>query len=531
MDLRATRNPANGRVLVAVGGLLSGCGPRAEGAPTRRVGWTAGGREAVAESACRGFTSGGGIAGPTAGKGAAGGAPSSARARTAQESAPRRQPTRESAARTYARALPVVPVRARGLTIEGADGRRYLDCVSGGGALALGHNHPVVLEAIRKVLDSGAPLQVMDLTTPVEDAFVTELLHTLPPGLADHARVRFCGPSGTDPVAAAVELVRAATGRNRVITFTGTHHRAPAEECAGHGDACDSRRARLPYPQDRHCPFGVGGERGAELAAHWAESVIDDRRAGEQLPAGMILEPVHSEGGVLPAPDAWMRRMRRSTAERSVLLIADETETGVGRTGAFWAVEHGGVMPDVLVLSKAVGGSLPLAAVVHRDDLRTGEPGARTFRGNQLALAAGAATLAHVREHRLAEHAAVLGDRMLTRLRGLAEEFRCVGDVRGRGLMLGVELVAPDGARETPADGTDTGPAPGTAAAVQRECLRRGLIVDLAGPSGNVVRLLPPLIVTEEQTSAVLDRLADAVAVVDRSHGDQTPPHGARAVR
>ncbi|GAA5215402.1 aminotransferase class III-fold pyridoxal phosphate-dependent enzyme [Streptomyces thinghirensis] len=491
----------------------------------------------MAESACRGFTSGGGNAGPTAGEGAAGGAPSAARARAriAQESAPKRQPARESAARTYARALPVVPVRARGLTIEGADGRRYLDCVSGGGALALGHNHPVVLEAIRKVLDSGAPLQVMDLTTPVEDAFVTELLHTLPAGLADHTRVRFCGPSGTDPVATAVELVRAATGRNRVVTFTGTHHRATAEACADHGEACDTRRARLPYPQDRHCPFGVGGERGAELAAHWAESVLDDRRSGERLPAGMILEPVHSEGGVLPAPDAWMRRMRRSTAERSVLLIADETETGVGRTGAFWAVEHSGVMPDVLVLSKAIGGSLPLAAVVHRDDLHTGEPGARTFRGNQLALAAGAATLAHVREHRLAERAAVLGSLMLTRLRGLAGEFRCVGDVRGRGLMLGVELVAPDGARETPADGTDTGPAPGTAAevaaAVQRECLRRGLIVDLAGPSGNVVRLLPPLIVTEEQTSAVLDRLADAMAAVDRSHGDHAPPPGARTAR
>ncbi|WP_307852203.1 aminotransferase class III-fold pyridoxal phosphate-dependent enzyme [Streptomyces sp. b94] len=473
---------------------------------------------------------------PTVGKDAAGGAPPSARARarTAQDSAPKRQPALESAARTYARALPVVPVRARGLTIEGAEGRRYLDCVSGGGALALGHNHPVVLEAIRKVLDSGAPLQVMDLTTPVEDVFVTELLHTLPPGLADHARVRFCGPSGTDPVATAVELVRAATGRNRVITFTGTHHRATAEACAGHGDACDTRPARLPDPQD-HCPFGVGGERGAELAALWAESVLDDRRPGERLPAGMVLEPVHSEGGVLPAPDAWMRRMRRSTAERSVLLIADETETGVGRTGAFWAVEHSGVMPDVLVLSKAIGGSLPLAAVVHRDDVHTGESGAHTFRGNQLALAAGAATLAHVREHRLAEHAAALGSRMLTRLRGLAEEFGCVGDVRGRGLMLGVELVAPHGARETPADGTDPGPAPGTAAeaaaAVQRECLRRGLIVDLAGPSGNVVRLLPPLIVTEEQASAVLDRLADAVAAVDRSHADHAPPHGARAAR
>ncbi|QFX81266.1 aminotransferase class III-fold pyridoxal phosphate-dependent enzyme [Streptomyces sp. SYP-A7193] len=403
---------------------------------------------------------------------------SAVRESAVQGGASRRQPAREPAARTYARALPVVPVRARGLTIEGADGRRYLDCVSGAGTLALGHNHPVVLEAIRAVLDSGAPLHVMDLTTPVEDAFVTELLRTLPPGLAAHARVRFCGPTGTDPVATAVSLVRAATGRSRVIAVSD---------------------APEPLP----------GDGGAER----------DR------PAALLLEPVRSEAGVLPVADTLVRRLRSRTAGQGVPLVVDETETGVGRTGAYWAFEHSGVTPDVLILDKAVGGSLPLAAVVHRDDLddsgdlsdpggegtvgvpaaaHTGATGAGAFRGNQLALAAGAATLAHVREQRLAEHAAALGDRMLTRLRALAGEFACVGDVRGRGLMAGVELVSPDGT------------AAELAAAVRRECLHRGLIVDVTGPRADVVRLLPPLIVTEEQMSAVLDRLFDAVRAVDR---------------
>ncbi|WP_435880563.1 aminotransferase class III-fold pyridoxal phosphate-dependent enzyme [Streptomyces flaveolus] len=460
----------------------------------------------MAETAYGELASECGSAGRAAGKRFEGGA--AARA-SAAEGAPKRQTARESAARTYARALPVVPVRARGLTIEGADGRRYLDCVSGAGTLALGHNHPVVLEAIRKVLESGAPLQVMNLTTPVEDAFVTELLHTLPPGLAAHARVRFCGPAGTDAVAAAAGLVRAATGRNRVLTFTDAHHGTATDEFAAPGDAGGARLVRLPYPQDNRRPLGVGGERRAELAAHWTESVLDDRRAGQAPPAGLILEPVHGGDGVVPAPDAWMRRMRRITAERSVPLIVDETETGVGRTGAFWAVEHSGVTPDVLVLSKAIGGSLPLAAVVHHDDLHLGDFGAGTFRGNQLALAAGTATLAHVRRHRLAEHASTLGARMLARLRGLAEEFPCVGDVRGRGLMIGIELVAADGEH-----GASRPAAPGTAAAVQRECLRRGLIVDRAGPSASVVRLLPPLTITEEQATAVLDRLADAVQAV-----------------
>ncbi|WP_186780045.1 aminotransferase class III-fold pyridoxal phosphate-dependent enzyme [Streptomyces salinarius] len=436
-------------------------------------------------------------------------------------SAPKRQPTRETAARTYPRALPVVPVRARGLTVEDAAGRRYLDCSSGAGTLALGHNHPVVLEAIRRVLDSGAPLHAMGLTTPVEDAFVTELLRTLPPGLSAHARVRFCGPGGTDPVDTAVALARAATGRAPVVTVTGAHQRAAAGAC---------------------CPAD----------------------AGEPL-AGVLLEPVRGADGVLAVPDTWLRDLRRITAERSVPLIADETETGVGRTGAFWAVEHSGVTPDVLILSKAVGGSLPLAAVVHHDALdghdalnalddhldghrydsaghrydsdghragfprhRAGASGAATFRGNQLALAAGAATLAHVREQRLAEHAATLGGRILSRLRDLAAEFACVADVRGRGLMIGMELAPPDGALDgTPADADRPHTGSELAAAVQRECLHRGLIVDITGPTRNVVRLLPPLIVTEEQTSAVLDRLADALQAVDRRRDGHAPPHRA----
>nr|WP_240529788.1 diaminobutyrate--2-oxoglutarate transaminase family protein [Streptomyces mangrovisoli] len=507
-------------------------------------------------------------------------------ARGAHEGILRRQSARESAARTYARALPIVPVRARGLTIEGADGRRYLDCLSGAGTLALGHNHPVVLEAIRGVLDSGAPLHVLDLATPVKDAFTTELFRTLPAGLAAHARVQFCGPAGTDAVEAALKLVRAATGRSGVLAFTGAYHGMTAGALEASGGASEVRVARLPYPQDYRCPFGVGGPRGAELAARWTESLLDDPKSGVPQPAGMILEPVQGEGGVLPAPDAWLRRMRQITAARSIPLIADEVQTGVGRTGAFWAVEHSGVTPDVMVVSKAIGGSLPLAVVVYHEDLDVWQPGAHagTFRGNQLAMAAGTATLAYVREHRLAERAADLGARMLRRLRSDLAQFACVGEVRGRGLMLGVEFVsgadfgadsvadpvmyegaalglgtgagvdvdvdvdvaglglraagsvlgfgaggmvpgfeldrvAPGSAAEA-ADAWSQRPprpaAPETAAAVQRACLRRGLIVELGGRHASVVRLLPPLTISDEQTAAVLDRLTDAVAEVAR---------------
>ncbi|MFE9679065.1 diaminobutyrate--2-oxoglutarate transaminase family protein [Streptomyces sp. NPDC006259] len=452
--------------------------------------------------------------------------PAPAPGRVVQEGILRRQAARESAARTYARALPIVPVRARGLTVEGADGRRYLDCLSGAGTLALGHNHPVVLEAVRKVLDSGAPLHVLDLATPIKDAFVTELFHTLPPGLADHARVQFCGPAGTDAVEAALTLVRAATGRTGVLAFTGAYHGMTAGSLEVSGGASEVRVTRLPYPQDYRCPFGVGGGRGAELAARWTESVLDDPKSGVRPPAGMILEPVQGEGGVIPAPDAWMRRMRRITADRAIPLIVDEVQTGVGRTGAFWAVEHSGVTPDVMVLSKAIGGSLPLAVIVYRDELDVWEPGAHagTFRGNQLAMAAGTATLAHVRANGLAERAATLGDRILRQLRPLADDHPCVGDVRGRGLMIGVEMVDPEGDRGGPDAVRKRPPAsPELAAAVQRECLRRGLIVELGGRHAGVVRLLPPLTITDEQTAAVLDRLSDAVRAVARARAKERP--------
>jgi diaminobutyrate-2-oxoglutarate transaminase len=437
-----------------------------------------------------------------------------------------RQAARESSARTYARSLPIVPVRARGMTVEGADGRRYLDCLAGAGTLALGHNHPVVLEAIRAVLDAEAPLHVLDLATPVKDEFTSTLFETLPPSLARDARIQFCGPAGTDAVEAALKLVRLATGRGGLLAFTGGYHGQTAGSLGatgdlevraglGQGGGANASVTRLPYPYAYRCPFGVGGAAGARLGTRWTASLLDDPKGGVDRPAGMLVEVVQGEGGVIPAPDEWLREQRELTARQGIPLIVDEVQTGVGRTGAFWAVEHSGVEPDVMVVSKAVGGSLPLAAIVYRCDLDVWSPGAHagTFRGNQLAMAAGAATLRFVREQGLAARAAELGTRMLAALRGMQRELPVVGDVRGRGLMLGVELVdhqaVPDGLGARPA-------APELAHVVRSEALRRGLILELGGRHGSVVRLLPPLTMTDEQAEAVLERLADAIVSAGR---------------
>jgi diaminobutyrate-2-oxoglutarate transaminase len=436
-----------------------------------------------------------------------------------------RQAARESAARTYARSLPIVPVRARGMTVEGADGRRYLDCLSGAGSLALGHNHPVALQAIREVLDSGAPLHVLDLATPVKDEFTTELFASLPEEFARDARIQFCGPAGTDAVEAALKLVRTATGRGGLLAFTGAYHGMTAGALAAGGDSTAGawsggsvgRPVRLPFPYDYRCPFGLGGPEAARIAARWTESLLADPKGGVEPAAGMIVEPVQGEGGVVPAPDGWLREMRRITAAHGIPLIVDEVQTGVGRTGAFWAVQHSGVLPDVMVLSKAIGGSLPLAAIVYRGELDVWAPGAHagTFRGNQLAMAAGAATLRFVREERLAERAAALGERMLARLRALHCLLPAMGDVRGRGLMLGVEIVDP----QADADALGARPAaPGLAAAVRQEALRRGLIVELGGRHNSVLRLLPPLTMTDEQSETVLELLGEAVHAASAAH-------------
>ncbi|GAA0411671.1 aminotransferase class III-fold pyridoxal phosphate-dependent enzyme [Streptomyces luteireticuli] len=331
-------------------------------------------------------------------------------------------PRRERPARAHARALPIVPVRARGLMIEGADGRRYLDCFPGAGSLVLGHNHPVALEAVRSVLSPAAT------TGSVHDTFAAELRATLPGPLAHRARVRFCVPS-----------------------------------------------------------------RAAALAA-----------ARELAPGAEAVEAVRDEDGVLVPGVERLRGARDTAAARSVPLVADETRTGLGRTGTFWGIEHADAVPDVMVLSGAVGGGLPLALVVHGDvpgdDAPAGPP--EPFHGNRLALAAGAATLRHLRENGLAGRARTLGDRLLARLRRDVLAHEGVRDVRGLGLLLGVEF----------ADAA-------TAAAVRHACLRRGLLVGPCDARPAVLRLLPPLTITDEQAEAVLDRLSDAIAAAPRPGG------------
>jgi diaminobutyrate-2-oxoglutarate transaminase len=428
------------------------------------------------------------------------------------------QQERESSARSYPRRLPIVIAEAEGVHIKDMDGKVYYDCLAGAGTLALGHNHPVVIEAMRKVFDQKYPLHTLDLTTPLKESFIDELFASLPPSFARHARIQFCGPTGGDAVEASIKLMKTATGRRSVLAFHGGYHGSTHATMSVSGTLGQKEQVAglmpdvhfLPYPYAYRCPFGVGGDETQRLSLRYIENVLRDPESGIVPPAAMIVEPVQGEGGSIPAPPDWLAGLRRITRERNIPLIVDEVQTGLGRTGKLFAFEHAGIEPDAIVLSKAIGGSLPLSVVIYHERYDVWRPGAHigTFRGNQLAMAAGLAALRYIKEQELPERARQLGERLQGRMRELAEQERCIGDVRGLGLMIGVEIVdeygAPDHLGHIPA-------APRLAAQIQQECLRRGLILEVGGRHSAVMRFLPPLIVTEEQLDDIADRFSESV--------------------
>lgn len=429
-----------------------------------------------------------------------------------------RQQRHESNARSYPRRIPIALSRAKGVYVEDTEGRVFIDCLAAAGTLALGHNHPVVVEALEKAIRSELPLQTLDLTTPVKDAFVQQLFDMLPGAWAREAKIQFCGPAGTDAVEAAMKLVKTATGRHGMFAFHGGYHGMSQGALALMGNHGPKRAVAsslggvqfLPYPYSYRCPFGLGGGGGEAAGLRLIESLLTDPESGVLPPAGIILEAVQGEGGVIPAPVAWLRGLRELCTRAKVPLIIDEVQTGFGRTGRCFAFEHAGITPDVLVVSKALGGGLPLAAVIYHESLDVWQPGAHagTFRGNQLAMATGRATLAFIQSQRLDERAARLGGRFLARLDELQAELPCIGEVRGRGLMVGMEIVDPGGKPDHQGHPPQSRELAG---AIQSACLKRGLILEVGGRFSSTLRFLPPLIITEPELDTVAGIVRDAV--------------------
>lgn len=435
------------------------------------------------------------------------------------------QEKRESNARSYPRRLPLAIQRAEGIYVTDMDGKQYIDCLAGAGTLALGHNHAVVREAIEGVLQSYVPLHTLDLTTPVKEAFIDEVFASLPPSFAEKAKIHFCGPTGADAVEAALKLVKTATGNRAILSFQGGYHGSTHGTLSITGTLGPKKNIHalvpdahfLPYPYEYRCPFGVGKE-GHRIGSTYIENLLDDPEGGIVKPAGIVVEVVQGEGGSIPAPIEWLKELRRITKERDIPLIIDEVQTGIGRTGKMFAFEHAGIEPDVLVLSKAIGGSLPLSVVVYDRRLDQWEPGTHigTFRGNQMAMAAGQATLRFVKENHLPDHAHEMGTYVMAQLKAIQKQVSSIGEVRGRGLMIGVEIINPT---KQP---NQLGSYPAyseLAKKIQQECFNRGLILEVGGRFGTVIRLLPPLIISKEQIDEVLQRFQEAIISAETQFG------------
>jgi len=429
-----------------------------------------------------------------------------------------RQAQFESNARSYPRKIPIAIRSALGSYVTDVEGRKYLDCLAGAGTLALGHNHPEVIAAIDNVLRSGLPLHTLDLTTPVKDAFSEKLLDLLP-GSPGAWRLQFCGPTGADAVEAALKLAKTATGRSTILSFSGGYHGMTHGALSVTGNLAPKNSVSslmpgvqfMPYPYSYRCPLGLGGVQGENALATYMERFLDDVESGVTQPAAVIVEAVQGEGGVVPAPDEWLRRLRAVTQAKGIALILDEVQAGVGRTGDWFAFERSGIVPDMIVISKAIGGGLPLAVLAYRKHLDTWQPGAHTgtFRGNQMAMAAGLATLRVIERDKLLSQVSIRSEQLLAGLDTLRKRHACIGDIRGRGLMCGVEIVN----RALGADTLGSYPADqALALRIQAECFANGLILERGGRHGAVLRLLPPLNISHADLMKALDLLDRALS-------------------
>ena len=433
-----------------------------------------------------------------------------------------RQSDYESSARSYPRKFPLAIAKAKGAVVEDVEGNRYIDFLNGAGTLALGHNDDEVNQAMVDLIQSGAPLHTLDLATPVKDRFVETLLSIIPEELASKAKIQFCSPSGTDATEAAIKLCKTATGRNTVIAFSGGYHGMGHGSMALTGNCNAKNHVQnimpgvqfMPYPYSYRCPMGIGGEAGTKACIAYLERLLKDPESGVTKPAAIILEPIQGEGGVVPAPIEFLQAVRRITRELDIPMICDEIQCGMGRSGKVFAFEYADIVPDVVLISKAIGGGQPLSVVVYDRKLDVWGPGAHagTFRGNQVAMAAGTVVMKRISDPEFLKEVIRKGEIMKSRFLKLKDEVSIIGDVRGKGLMLGVEFIDPNGAKDLMGH-----PEPGgdIALKVQRLCFENKFIMEKGGRNGSVMRCLCPLTITDEQIEEAMDIFEKVVKEVD----------------
>jgi 4-aminobutyrate aminotransferase len=386
------------------------------------------------------------------------------------------------------RVYPLVPGRAEGCVIEDVDGNRFLDLNAGIAVNSTGHCHPDVVAAIESQARSLLHYCSSDFYLPVYGE-LCERLARLAPFAGAPARV-FLSNSGTEAVEGAVKLARYHTGRQHLVAFLGAFHGRTLGSLSLTASKARYRTGFGPLlPGVQHVPYGMAGLE--QLEAQVFKHLVSPEEV-----AAIVVEPVQGEGGYIPAPPGFLAGLRSICDEHGILLVADEIQSGIGRTGRFWAIEHDGVLPDVVLAGKGLASGLPLGAIIARSELMSWPPGTHgsTFGGNPVSCAAALVTIDLVQSE-LQASAAAMGERFMTGLQALQARQPLLTAVRGRGLMIGLDVADHD-----------------TAAAVEQEAFRRGVLVLTCGE--RTVRLAPPLVIRADQVDLALDELEATMAAV-----------------
>ncbi|MFC5789107.1 diaminobutyrate--2-oxoglutarate transaminase [Agromyces tardus] len=394
---------------------------------------------------------------------------------------------RESEVRGYIRAFPTVFDRAVGSTLIDADGREYLDFFAGAGVLNYGHNNPVLVRALVEYLERGGILHGLDMATSAKKAFIEAFERfVLEPRGLDH-KLQFTGPTGANAVEAALKVARQATGRSNVVAFTNGFHGLSLGALAATGNSHYRAAAGVGLDDIARLPYD--GYLGPDVdTLDLFEKMLDDPGSGLDLPAAVIVEAVQGEGGINVASVPWLQRLRELTAARGILLILDEIQAGVGRTGWFFAFEAAGIVPDIVTVSKSISGSgLPMSLVLLRPEVDVWKPGAHTgtFRGNNLAFASARVALeTYWADSAFTDAIAAKSELLRGELEQIAAEYPDLGFVvRGRGLMYGL---ACDRDR-------------GLAGRISKAAFARGLVIETSGAFDEVLKFLPALTITDDE--------------------------------
>ncbi len=417
---------------------------------------------------------------------------------------------------SYTRGYPLVVARGSGCTVEDVDGNLFLDCAAGIAVNATGHSHPAVVKAITDQAGRFLHMSGTDFYYEPQVRLAEELAAIVPVDRTRGGVKSFFGNSGAEAIEAAVKLARYGTGRPGIIAFFGGFHGRTLGALALTASKPIQRRGfgplmagvyHAPYPDRYRCPLGSTPDTCGDACLEYIEQQLFAHLVSPDEVAAFVIEPIQGEGGYVVAPDGFLQRLRELADRHGILLIVDEVQSGMGRTGKMFAIEHSGVQPDIVAIAKGIASGLPLGVAVARGDLMSAwPPGAHasTFGGNPVSCAAARATIALLRNELIATAAAV-GDHLISGLHALMHTHPLIGDVRGRGLMIGVELVRDRTTRERATEERN---------AVVNACFERGLL--LLGAGKNAIRFSPPLVLTREEANTALDIFDAAITSVEK---------------